>query len=101
MNQDWDRTYASTMAMVSVVLGAFGVAISLLALQRSPPTTAGVGSLEPPIGSIDVNIPRVHYDDSQVLVSVRNPGEWHELREFVQPDNPEVARIVSGITCGE
>ena len=29
---------------------------------------------------ISVDIPRVHYRDSDVLVSVRNPNEWHELR---------------------
>jgi len=30
------------------------------------------------------------YQDGQYLVSVRYPGQWHDLREFVQPDNPEV-----------
>ena len=29
---------------------------------------------------------RVRYRDGLYFVAVRNPGEWHELREFVQPD---------------
>jgi hypothetical protein len=42
---------------------------------------------------ISVDIPKVHYRDSDVLVSVRNPNEWHELREFINPQDPEVQRI--------
>ncbi|GAJ22157.1 unnamed protein product, partial [marine sediment metagenome] len=30
------------------------------------------------------------YQDGQYLISVRYPGQWHDLREFVQPDNPDV-----------
>ncbi|GAI99403.1 unnamed protein product, partial [marine sediment metagenome] len=28
------------------------------------------------------------YEDGQYLVSVRYPGQWHGLRDFVQPGNP-------------
>lgn len=52
------------------------------------------------VSGVSVNIPRVHYDDGRVLVEVRNPGEWRDIREFVQPDNSEVARIISGIVYG-
>jgi len=54
--------------------------------------STGLGSLER--ASLGVNIPRVRYDNGQVLVEVRNPGEWHELREFVQPASPDIIRIV-------
>ncbi|MBA7648104.1 hypothetical protein ES703_55884 [subsurface metagenome] len=37
---------------------------------------------------------RVYYQDGQYLVSVRHGG-WHDLREFVQPDNPDVLAVYS------
>lgn len=33
---------------------------------------------------------RVYAQDGRYLVSVRYPGQRHDLREFVQPDNPDV-----------
>lgn len=33
--------------------------------------------------------------DGQYLVSVRYPGQRHDLREFVQPDNPAVMAVYS------
>ena len=90
-NQDWDRTYASIMAMGSVFFGAVSVALALLMIQRS--SAQGVSGRQPGHAPLDVNIPRVRYDDSQVFVEVRNPGEWHELREFVQPNNPYLGAI--------
>ncbi len=93
--EEENNVFFSTMAIASLAIATLGVAISLLTLKRSE---AGVGSMEPtgyaPLG---VNIPKVHYDDGKVLVQVRNPGEWHDIREFIQPDSPEVVRIVSGI----
>lgn len=38
---------------------------------------------------------RVSSQDEQYLVSVRYPGQWHGLREFVQPDNPDVLAAYS------
>ena len=38
---------------------------------------------------------QVHYQDGQYLVSVRYPGQLHDLREFVQPDNPDVLAAYS------
>ncbi|MBA7464954.1 hypothetical protein ES707_00112 [subsurface metagenome] len=35
---------------------------------------------------------RVYAQDGH-LVSVRYPGQWHDLREFVQPQNPDVVAI--------
>jgi len=37
---------------------------------------------------------RVYYQDGQYLVNVRH-GQWHDLRDFVQPDNPDVLAIFS------
>lgn len=98
--EDWNTVYFSTMAMASLAVGALGVVIGLLALERSQAQAAGLGSLEPPAGPLGVNIPRVHYQDGQVLVQVRNPGEWHNMREFVQPGNPEITRIINGVLYG-
>ncbi|MBA7701011.1 hypothetical protein ES703_109738 [subsurface metagenome] len=37
------------------------------------------------------------YQDGQYLVSVRYLGQWHDLREFVQPGNPDVLAVYSQI----
>ena len=37
---------------------------------------------------------RVYFQDGQCLVNVRH-GDWHDLREFVQPSNPDVLAIYS------
>ncbi|MBA7675319.1 hypothetical protein ES703_83549 [subsurface metagenome] len=39
---------------------------------------------------------RSYYQDGRYLVSVRR-GRWHDLREFVQPNNPDVVAIYSEI----
>lgn len=98
---DWDNAYSNTMPMVAVAVGILGVAISLLTLQRQPAQGAGVSSLEPPRYSpLSVPVPRVHYENGQYLVSVRSPGEWHELREFVQPDNPYLTHVIREALSG-
>ncbi len=38
--------------------------------------------------------------DGQYQVSVRYPGQWHDLRQFVQPDNPDVIAVCSQIGPG-
>ena len=38
---------------------------------------------------------RVYAQDGQYLVSVRYPGQRHDLREFIQPDNPDVLAVYS------
>ena len=45
---------------------------------------------------LQVNI-RVRYTDDRYLVAVRYPGVWHEIREFIQPDNPDVIAVYSQI----
>ena len=38
---------------------------------------------------------RVYAQDGRYLVSVRYPGQLHDIREFVQPDNPDVLTVYS------
>lgn len=57
----------------------------------------GVGSLDLAAG-LGVNVPKVHYDDGRIFVEVRNPGEWHEVRDFIQPTSPDIVRIVSSFS---
>jgi len=59
----------------------------------------GIGALSAALGTLALArsslSQRAYRQDGQCLVSVRYPGEWHDLREFVQPDNPNVAAIYS------
>ena len=92
--RDWDNVFFATMAMASVVMATIGVALAL----RSGSSVAGLGNLGPaPPSGLSVDIPKVHYQNGECLVSVRRPNEWHELREFVQPSNPDIIRVVSRI----
>ncbi|GAI41330.1 unnamed protein product [marine sediment metagenome] len=38
---------------------------------------------------------RVYAQDGQYLVSVRYPGQFNDIREFVQPQNPDVLAVYS------
>ncbi|MBA7645128.1 hypothetical protein ES703_52881 [subsurface metagenome] len=40
---------------------------------------------------------RAFYQDGQYLVNVRYPGQFNDIRSFVQPDNPDVMAICSRI----
>jgi hypothetical protein len=42
---------------------------------------------------LGVFAPKVHYQNREYLVSVRSPGEWYELREFIDPLDPNVQQI--------
>lgn len=68
------------LAMVPVAFSAASVALGLMALMRSSPLER-----------------RAYYLDSQYLVSVRYPSQWHDIREFIQPDNPDIIAIYSEI----
>lgn len=100
--EEWNVLYTNVMPAVGVLVGALGVTLSFWALLRSRSQAAGVGSRErmPVSSSLAVNIPKVHYEDGQMFVEVRNPGEWHDIRDFVQPTNPEVVRAVMGMSYG-
>ncbi len=66
------------LTLVPVVTGITSIALGLLALTRSSP-----------LGR------RAYHLDGQYLVSVRYPGQWHDLRSFVQPNNPDVIAVYS------
>ena len=97
IKDEWTDAYSLVIPMVGIVIGALGVGLSWLALTRSQ--TQAVGSLEPPTG-VAVDVPKVRYSDSQVFVEVRNPGEWRELREFVQPDSPYLTHVIREALSG-
>ena len=54
----------------------------------------GVSGLSKRVSRFTQLLSRTHYQDGQYLVSVRY-GDWHDLREFVQPDNPDVLAVYS------
>lgn len=42
-------------------------------------------------------MPRVAYQDGQYLVAVRGFGEWHDVRDFVQPHDLQVQAVVQQV----
>lgn len=78
--EEWSQAFEYIVPTVSLGVATLSVALGVMALMRSSP-----------LGR------RAYQLDGQYLVSVRYPGQWHELREFVQPDNPDVVAIYSQI----
>lgn len=76
---EWDQAFDRLVPLLGAGIGVLSLALGIVALTRSP------------LGH------RVYYQDGQYLVSVRYPGQWHELRDFVQPSNPDVVAIYSQI----
>jgi len=102
-NEDkWNVLYTNVMPIVGVLVSALGVTLGFLALLRSQAQAAGVSGreLQPTSSGLAVNIPKVHYQDDQLLVEVRNPGEWHDIRHFVQPASPSIVRMVREMFYG-
>ena len=75
--EQWDKIF---LTLVPVVTGTTFIALGLWALTRPSP-----------LGQ------RVYYQDGQYLVSVRYFRQWNEIRNFVQPSNPDVVAIYSQI----
>jgi len=75
--EEWDRLFDRLMPLFSVGIGGLSIALTIMALMRSSP-----------LGQ------RVYYQDGQYLVNVRY-GQWHDLRDFVQPSNPDVLAAYS------
>jgi len=78
--EEWDRAFLRALPVASMGMGVFSAAMAILTLQRYGP-----------LGQ------RVHYEDGRYLVSVRYPGQLHDIRDFVQPDNPDVLAIFSRV----
>ncbi len=74
--EEWDRLFERAMPIVSLVAGTLSVALGTMSLMRA-------GSLGR----------RVYSQDGRYLVSVRYPGVWRDLREFVQPNDPDVMAV--------
>ena len=83
--------------LVSTVIGVIGMVASIIGVVMWLPRsqTTSLGSRESvSFSELGVNVPRVRYGDGEILVEVRKPGEWHEIREFVQPDNPYLTQVI-------
>ena len=80
IENEWERAFDRAVPLLGAGLGAVSLVIGIMTLLRSSP-----------LGQ------RVYYQDGRYLVSVRFPGQWHDLREFIQPDNPEVVAVYSQI----
>lgn len=71
--------YNLAVPILGVGIGVLSVAVTIMALSR----TGSLGR-------------RFVYQDGQYLVSVRR-GQMYDLRDFVQPDNPDVVALYSEI----
>jgi len=78
--EEWDRAFFRVLPVASVGLGVVSIAVAIMTGGRSASLAQ-----------------RVYYQDGQYLVSVRYPGQWYELRDFVQPGDPDIAAVYSQI----
>ncbi len=74
--EEWTEEFLRTVPVASLALGVFSTAMGIITVWHYGPLAK-----------------RVFYKDSQLLVSVRYPGQRHELRDFVQPDNPDIVAL--------
>lgn len=77
--EEWNQIYERIMPSASLGVGILSVIAGVMAFIRSSPSLGR----------------RVYYQDGQYLVAVRYPGQRHDIREFVQPSNPDVVAIFS------
>jgi len=77
--KEWNQAFEHIVPTVSLAVGTLSVVLATMALSRAALAQRG------------------YHLDGQYLVSVRYPGQWHDLREFVQPENPDVLAIYSQI----
>lgn len=83
--KEWNRAFEYIVPTVSLGVAILSVVLGVRALSRISYTRAG------PLGR------RIYYRDGQYLVPVRYPFQWHDIREFVQPDNPDVLAVFSQV----
>jgi len=77
--EEWNQAFKHTIPIIGTGIAAVSLGVGLITLSRFSP-----------LGQ------RVYYEDGQYLVKVRY-GQWHDLRAFVQPSNPEVVDIYNEI----
>ena len=75
ITEEWDQAFLRALPVVSTSIGVLSAVMGIMALRSR--------SLAQ----------RVSYEDSQYLISVRYPGQWRDIREFVTPYTPEVQQI--------
>jgi len=78
--QEWNRAFSQVLPVASLGIGFFSLALTIMSRRSS----SALGQ-------------RVYYQDGQYLVSVRYPGQWHDLREFITPDDPAVLAVYSQV----
>lgn len=76
IEEEWNRSFLRVLPVASLGLGVLSTIMAILTLQRYKP-----------LGQ------RVYSQDGTYLVNVRYPGQWHDIRSFVQPTNPDVVTI--------
>ncbi len=76
--EEWNRALELTLPLVLAGVGVLSLAITIMDFRSRVAQ-------------------KVFYQDGQYLVSVRYPGQHHELRDFVQPDNPDVLAVYAQI----
>ena len=81
--EEWNQAFEHIVPTVSLGVATLSVVLGVMALTRSGP-----------LGR------RAYQLDGQYLVSVRYPGQWHDLRSFVQPNTPDVLATLSQIDPG-
>ncbi|MBA7680434.1 hypothetical protein ES703_88750 [subsurface metagenome] len=79
ITKEWNRAFELTVPIVAAGLEALAASLAIIALRR----------VTSPLGQ------RAYYEDGQWMVNVRYPGQWNDIREFVQPDNPDVLAVYS------
>ena len=77
--EEWDRSFMRALPVVSMGLAVVSVAIGVMGLRSR--TMAR----------------RMYYQDGSYLVNVRSrwpfTGQWHDLRDFVTPNDPAVQEV--------
>lgn len=68
----WDKAFEQSVPIVSAGIGTLSLVVGIITLSR-----ANLGQ-------------RVYYEDGQYLVAVREPGQWNNICDFIQPHNPDV-----------
>lgn len=75
MRPQEDKLLERIIPILGLGVSILSAALATMALMRLSPIT------------------RVYYGDEQYLVSVRYRGQWQNLSDFIQPDNPDVLAI--------
>lgn len=76
VEEEWNRLFERAVPIFSAGIGMLSLTLGIIAL-RSRSSVAR----------------RAYYHDGSYLVSVRFPGQWNDIRDFVQPANPDVVAI--------